>query len=235
MTKLPVPPVPELARAEGSTRDEMISYWLSYYDANSTPWNYLSSTRAVKQGYKGLHRLSALVAACAREKTKQGRSSNEEVVKLAAPVAFGRSTQVFDLPRRQFAFGRDLYSGYRVPFFFVEDGTVKLFYLQPRKGYALNREQIAMVATIHKTFLLDNEFYGTKSDVEYIDVSADPITGVRIVKHFSLDSIELWSPSRLQDRLTLIAESLDFVRNSELVRPKRRTIRRPESDLPLFD
>ena len=234
MTNFPIPPVPELARAEGSSRDEMISYWLAYYAADNVPWNYLSSTRAVKQGFRGLHRLDILVGGCAREKIKQGRMSNEEVVRLAAPVAFGRRTQVFDLPRRQFPFSRDLFSGYRIPFFFVENGVVKLFYLQPRKGYALSLEQIGMVATIHKRYLLDTEFYGNDSDVEYIDVSADPVSEVRVLKRYNLNSIELWSERRLQDRLSLIAETLDYVRTSGLIQPKRK-IRRPEPDMPLFD
>lgn len=235
MNYLPIPPVPELARAEGINRDEMISYWIRYYEAVNVPWNYLTSTRAVKQGYKGLHNLDALISACSREKTKQGCSSNQEVIKLVGPLSFGRSTQVFDLPRRQFPFGRNLLSGYRVPFFFVENGTVKLFYLQPRKTFALNRDQLGMVATIHKTFLLDTEFYGAKADVEYVDVSADPLTNVRALRHYSLESLELWPTSRLQDRLSLISETLEYVRNSGIVRPRKRVIRRPEADLPLFD
>jgi hypothetical protein len=227
--------VPELARAEGSTRDEMISYWLAYYDSDNVPWNYRASTRVVKHSYRGLHALSSLLAACACEKTKQGRASNEEVIKLAAPISFGRSTQVFDLPRRQFPFGRDLFSGYRVPFFFVENGIVKLFYLQPRKNYSLSPDQLGMVATIHKSFLLDTEFFGSRTDIEYVDVSANDVSGVREVKHYTLDSLRLWPEKRLQERLSLVAESLDYVRTSGLVRPKKRVMRRPEPDMPLFD
>ncbi len=124
MIHLPIPAVPDLARAMGDTRDEVISWFLAYYDSDGAPFNYLSSTRAIKHGYKGLHDVEQLLGACAREKTAQGRKSNAEVVHLAAPISFGRTTRVFDLPRRQFVFGRNLHAGYRIPFFFVENKTL---------------------------------------------------------------------------------------------------------------
>lgn len=235
MTQLPIPAITDLARAHGATRDELISWLIAYYNADGAPFNYLSGTRVIKQGYRGYHNLDALVAACANEKTEQGRKSNSEVVKLAAPISFGRVTQVFDLPRRQFQFGRDLHSGYRIPFFFVEDGIVKLYYIQPRKGCNLTYDQLCMVATIHKRYLLDTEFFGQRADVEYIDVSADPTTNVRDVRRYSLSTLALWSDKRLADRLTLIAEALEFVRSSDIVRPRRRVTRRPDAGMPLFD
>jgi hypothetical protein len=235
MTQLPIPAIPDLARASGETRDELISWFLAYYDTDGAPFNYLSGTRAIKQGYKGYHSLAPLVAGCAKEKTAQGRKSNSEIVELAAPISFGRATQVFDLPRRQFQFGRDLRAGYRIPFFFVENKTVKLYYLQPRKGCNLTYDQLCMVATIHKRYLLDTEFFGQPADVEYVDVSADPATKVRAVRLYSLSSLALWSDKRLADRLTLIADALEYVRSSDIVCPRRRVTRRPDAGMPLFD
>ncbi len=160
MTQLPIPAIPDLARAKGETRDELILWFIEYYNTDGARFNYLSGTRAVKLAYKGFHTIGPLVDACAKEKTTQGRKSNSEIVQLAAPLSFGRRTQVFDLPRRKFQFGRDLHAGYRIPFFFVEDRTVKLYYLQPRKSCNLTYDELCMVATIHKKYLLDTEFFG---------------------------------------------------------------------------
>jgi hypothetical protein len=230
----PVPAVPDLARAAGSTRDEVISWFLVYYDTASVPWNYRSGIRCVKTAYRGLHDIKQLTAGADSEKTKAGRTANADIIGRAAPLAFGRTTQVFDLSRRRFSFGRDLYSGYRIPFFFVENGIVKLYYLQPRKEYHLTYDQLCMVATIHKRFLLDTEFFGQPVDVEYVDLSADPITKVRGLHRYSLSSLELWPEKRLADRLTLISEALDYVRTSGLVKPWRRQPPRA-ADMPLFD
>lgn len=235
MRKYPVPPVPDLARAAGATVEEMLAWWLTYYDRDPVPWNYVRGTKIVRSSYDGLHELRLLLAGCEAEKIEQGRKSNSDVVTLAAPLAFGRRTQVFDLPRRQFPFGRDIRAGYRVPFFFVENGVVKLYHLQPRKGASVTFDQMGMVATIYKRFILDQEFYGQTCDVEIVDLAADPESEERVVNRYSLAELELWPEQRLQDRLTLIAESLDRVWNSGLIKLRERRGRRPDPDMPLFD
>ena len=235
MIKLPTPPVPDLARAEGNTVDEIIRWFLVYYDADVVPWSYRAGTYCVKQSYRGLHDIKLLKAGCAREKIEQSKKSNENIVELAAPIAFGRKTQVFDLPRRKFPFGRDLFAGYRIPFFFTEDGIVKLYYLQPRKEFQLTHDQLCMVATIHKKYLLDTEFFGLRCDLEYVDLCGNPKTKVREVHKYSLADLDLWPESRLAKRLTMISEALEFVRNSGVVKPRKRREVPVDPKMPLFD
>ena len=235
MQKLPVPPVPDLARIEGSTVDEAFAWLMEYYTEKRVPWNYLTGTKCIKVAYRGLHNLSQLIAGCDTEKNNQGRISNQEIVNLAAPLAFNRFTRVFDLPRRQFSFGRDLYAAYRVPFFFVEDGIVKLYFLQPRKSANLTYDQICMVATIHKRYLIDTEFFGQPADVEYVDVSSEAYSKDRSLKQYNLSELTLWSEKRLADRLTVISEAIEMIRSSDQIKPQRRTNRRPDADMPLFD
>ena len=160
---------------------------------------------------QGFDRLDVLVAACKQIKNKQGRASNDEIIQLAAPKAFGRSTQVFDLPTRKFSFGRKRRAAYRVPFFFVEGGVIKLYYLQPRKQNGPSFDQLGMVGKIHKQYLLDTEFFGQPSNVEYVNLGALEKKGPRVVRTYSFDTLNLWSDQRLADRLTLIAEALDKI------------------------
>lgn len=235
MAKYPVPPVPDLARAGGATVEEMFAWWLGYYGRDSAPFNYVRGTKIVRKSYEGLHNLRQLVAGCAAEKIEQSCKSNSEIVTLAAPLAFGRQTQVFDLPRQQFPFGRGIRAGYRIPFFFVEGGVVKLYHLQPRKRASVSFEEMGMVATIYKRFILDTEFYGLKVDVEIVDLAVDPSTRERAIKKYSLRDLDLWPERRLEDRLTLIAESLDRVWSSGLIELRERKGRRPDPDMPLFD
>ena len=232
--KLPVPSVPDLARLKGETLNEMTFSLQEFYETSGAIFNYISGTRSVRFGYKGIRNIEQLKAGCNREKTAQGKKSNIEIVENAAPIAFGRDLSVFDLPRRQFSFGREHRSSYRVPFFFVENRIIKLYYLQPRKGSGLSFDSLGMIAAIHKRFLLDTEFFGEECDVEYVDVSALPGQTKRLVRSYGLADLKLWSDKRLADRLSLISEAIEHLQNEGLVRPRKSRPAQPAADMPLF-
>lgn len=179
MSALPTPPIPDLARVPGETVAEAAGWLAHFYNQQGAPFNYRRGTRIVRWAYKGLHSIHQLKAGVEEEKTAIGKSANRDVVALAAPLAFGRSTQVFDLPPRRFQFGPDRSAAYRVPFFFVENGVINVYFLQPRKAAGLDYDQMCLVATIIKRHLLDTEFYGQKCDIEFVDVSA-PERGDRL-------------------------------------------------------
>lgn len=157
------PPVPDLARAKGNSVDELVDWFIEFLNRRGAPFNYRTANRAVRAGYRGVHKLHLLTAAAHAEKTAVGRSANAEVIEHAAPLAFGRATQVFDLSPRRFTFGQNRSAGYRIPFLFVEDGVVKVYFLQSRKSAGLDFDEFSMLATIVKRYLLDTEFYGLRS------------------------------------------------------------------------
>ena len=142
--------------------------------------------------------------------------------------------QVFDLPPRKFEFGLGFRSGFRIPFFFLEKGVVKLYYIQPRKSFSLDRTQLGFLATVHKRFLLDIEFFGSASDIEYVDVSAPSEGAPRLLKVYSLADLDLWDAAALEKRLSNIAAALRFIAEKNLTRARRVT-ERARPDMPLFD
>lgn len=233
---IPTPSVPDLARVEGSTPEEAAEWLIDFFNSPRVPWSYQLSARVAKVAHQGIHRLDLLLPGCATELNPVGRKSNEEVVSLVAPLAFGRSTHVFNLSPRRFNFGQNRASGFRIPFFFTENKVVKLYYLQPRKKFSLSRRQISMVATIHKRHILDTEFFDLASDLEYIDVSANQENGIREVKRMTLRDLEseLWSEEELARRLSLLSTALDLAQSSGRVQLRPR---RPVAtvDMPLFD
>lgn len=235
MSLLPTPPVPDLARVPGGSVAEAERWLIDYYNSDGAPFNYRRGTRSVRASYKGLHNILQLKAACEAEKTAAGKGANRDIVGLAAPLAFGRNTQVFDLTPRRFRFGHDRSAAYRIPFFFVENGIIHVYHLQPRKNDGLEFDQLCMVATIAKTYLLDTEFFGQKCDIEFVDVGAPERGHDRVLRHYKLSDMKLWSEKNLADRLTLLTEALDRVSASGKVEQRRRAFRRPEPDMPLFD
>ena len=182
---------------------------------------------------KGLHDLDALVSGFKDDRV--GSGPNRDVVSLAAPLAFGRKTQVFDLPSRKFAFGRDRLSSYRVPFFFVENGTVKVYLLLPRKGPYLSFDAICGCATVLKKFLLEQEFYGQPVDVEIVDVSRKTKDAARTIQKYAIADLPLWSEERLKEHLRVVSAALDQMELDGVVKNNRRKRPLKDVELPLFD
>lgn len=232
---LPTPPVPDLARAKGNSVSELVDWFVRYYNRGSAPFNYRRATKAVRVAYKGEHRLHLLSAGCLEEATAIGRTANADVVHCAAPFAFGRETQVIDLSPRRFAFGRDRHAGYRIPFLFVENAIVHVYQLQPRKSAGPDLDEIGMIATIVKKYLLDTEFFGLETNIEFVDVSV-PLGGKdRCPQRYSLADLSLWSQKRLTERLTMLSEALDIVSGSDKIVRRPRARPRPDPEMPLFD
>ncbi|WP_342152578.1 hypothetical protein [Methylorubrum sp. SB2] len=232
--KLPSLSVPDLARVVGNTPDEAAEWLIHYSNEPGGSFNYIKGMRSIKAAYSGLHRLDQLLLACEGERTELGRKSNKDLVFEVAPGAFGRTTQVFDLSARKFSYGRRQ-AGFRVPFFFVENSVVNICFIWPRKGTNLTATQIGMIATIMKIYLLDTEFYGLPSDIEFIEASAPIGTKQRVVDRFNLSSINLWDHDMLTSRLTTISNALDIVEASNRVKPRRRKEKSTIIDMPLFD
>jgi hypothetical protein len=82
--------------------------------------------------------------------------------------------------------------------------------------------------------LLDTEFFGQASNVEYVNLGAPEKGGPRLVRAHSLEALNLWSDKRLTDRLTVISEALDKIESDGAAKSRRRNTR-PEPSMPLFD
>lgn len=235
MKKLVTPPLPEVFCVDSSSLKAAETYLEEYYTKHKGNFNYLNATKCLQQAFKGFHNLDGLVAGCVNSGQKRGVKPNSDVIRLAGPVAFGRQTQVFQLPKRYFHFGRDRASSFRVPFFFVENKIINLMFLQPRKEGWLNKDQYGGLLAVYKQYLLDLEFYGSPCDIEVIDVAAPEKGCDRELDVFHLKDVSLWSAQDIQDHLTVTSEALEKLEKrgvGDLVKP-RRPLR--DAEFPLFD
>ena len=88
-TKLPIPPIPDLARARGETRDELITWFKAFYESGGAPFNYMSGTRSIKHAYKGLHVLKQLIAGCDIEKRLKARNQIQKLLSTLRLLLLG--------------------------------------------------------------------------------------------------------------------------------------------------
>lgn len=222
----------EIICADTSTTESAIAHLSVALRPAKVHWNYIESVQRIKFAYKGLHSLEQLTAGLRSKAGTDGHRYNKEVTELAAPLAFGRNTHVVDLSPRKFAYAGDRKAAYRLPFFFVEQGIVKAFCLQPRKSGKLTIDQVGGYATVVKKFLLDTEFFGERVDLEFVDLGSPDGKGPRSVDHLCLDDLMLWSEEKLEAHLNVVAEALRFIEDNEIIESKRRPLKVP--DLPLF-
>jgi hypothetical protein len=235
MIPLTTPPLADVMRADTTNVETAISSLMEFYNppGGGGRFNYLRAVKTVRKSYQGLHRLPLLEATPPSEMKRAGFKANQDVISLACPVAFGRSIQVFDLKGRRFPFGRERFASYRIPFFFVENKIVKLYFLQYRKNYILTNDDYSGLFTVHRKFLLDQEFYGLRTDVEYIDCGAVEDGGPRVLRGHTSENLEMWSDERLSDHLRIVASAMDEIERRALKIQRVRPLR--DAELPLFE
>lgn len=224
--------LPEIARIDTSTEESAIAHIVSALTPSDGGFNYLDATKRIKVAYNGLHRLDLLTQITQANAAKVGQVYNVQVVKLAAPNAFNRKTKVVEIGPRKFHYGEGRDASYRAPFFFLENGVVKLYYLQPRKNTIFSRGNYELYVSIVKKFLLDTEFFGEHTDVEIVDVSEKAKGQGRTLQTFSMSDFEVWSDAKIASHLNVVLKALEFVERENLISRQRRPLK--DKDLPLF-
>lgn len=227
------PSLPEIVRVDSSSLPSAIAHLVSFLDPGGGTFNYLESTKRTRKAYQGLHNLQLLTACRPSQTGKVGLCHNIDVVKLAAPLSFGRKTSVFDLPHRKLPYGAGRFASYRLPFFYVEKGIVHAYFLQPRKNTHFTVEQYGLFATLVKRNLLDTEFYGERVEIDFVDVSRKDGDKERTVRQYGLGDLKEWSEHRVRNHFQVVSEALRIIENERLVKKVRRPLR--DKELPLFD
>jgi len=153
--KLVTPPVPDLSCVKGETVHEQ-SMLTHYYE--TTAARELSNWNKVNQGGSrgSPARPPALPNVRGKERTR-AESPKARLFGWPLRWPFGRSTQVFDLPTRQFAFGRTDVQHTAFHFSSWRIELVKLYYIQPPRTRA-NLRSTRNGRQIHKKYLLETNF-----------------------------------------------------------------------------
>ncbi len=121
-------------------------------------------------GYNGASDSAALIAGC-RGAGKASQIDNAKIVEAVLPNVIGRPTQCFPYKRKHYALTPNILCSMGPSFFIVEHGVIKLVYVHARNESRATLANLAGLATILKTDILDQDFYGELSDVEvhYVD------------------------------------------------------------------
>jgi hypothetical protein len=117
-------------------------------------------------------------------------------------------------------------------FFFVENSIVKIFWLQPRRGFNPTIEGLGALATILRmTYTHDFDDF----DVELLDLSRPSGAKERALRTFSFGDLPLMPEDEVRLALERFAQAYDLVCSMGVQRPERRPRPDIDSGPRLFD
>jgi hypothetical protein len=228
VSKLRLPAFHDIARLIGRDVDETEAKLYEYYvNPYGSFFNYRCARTLSPYAFGRKLPLQQILDGCKRERTEQGKSCNSEVIRLLWDMTKGRSVQTYELAPRFLAIRYDLNIRVALPFYFVEDGKACAFWLQPRKFYALNVGELALLASMVKLAVLVNDFRNV--DFELCDMSAPAAGKDRKPTIYRLDSFNILSEAETREKLQILAVAYDRL----VARGVQRSQRTPKQQPPL--
>lgn len=219
-----LPSLPHVAKAIRHSVEDTVKQ-LHRLDAGNPPFSYDLSWRLAFRLYSGVVSLDSALEACRRIKAPLGARCNAEVVRMLWQDAQRTSYFCHPLKDRLFPIRRDLLIPVRPRFYFVKDGAVHLFWLQPWKTFDLTEEQLGLLASVIKqTFAID-DFEGAR--LYLLDTSADEESGQRSAQVFGFDELPMLGDEALKLAFDRFAAAYDIFSAERKPKPERR---RPEGD-----
>ena len=149
---------------------------------------------------------------CLGDGSTAEKVQNAKVLKLILEIGNGRTIQTFNFPRRKLSLSKGIEAPLGPSFFFTENGAVKLFYLHCRNAHRGTLSHLANLAAAFNFEVLQNDFYGLRSDVEIVDVGPRSKNGEAKVDLLTLDRLVRPSKDDLQtvyDRFVRVFSKVD--------------------------
>jgi hypothetical protein len=205
---------------------------LTEYYRGRAPFNYLPARGVAKPVYSGDLSLAAALETCRARGIPAGRKSNAEVIKLIWAAAQGRNFKYYDLTPRMFPIRRDLSVPVDALFFFVEGGKVKIFWLQPRRGFNPSDEGLGLPAEmVRQMYRADFDDF----ELELLDLSVPADEAQHRSRRLGFGDLPAVSDKDLEAAAQHFADAYDIVRQMEIKRPERQRRERPSDTRDLFD
>jgi len=201
---------------------------IAYLKSKAGGFNYNRSATFTEKAYSGYRNLEALYSQCEGDGSSIAKVHNTRVLRETAPLALKRSIQTFRFPKRKYTLAPGIQSAMGPQFFFVENGVVKLLYIHARNEHRADLKDFAGLAWALKQDVLDEDFFGQPSDIEFINV--DKRGKIAKTEVYSLEDLEKHLSEDPQLTLSRFVKVFSEVREDGLAGVIRRPDRRKPSD-----
>jgi hypothetical protein len=230
MTPLKPPMLIDAIRLTAKNRTQTIDNIIEHYSTAGGGWNHQRCLRPIMHAYNGADDSTSLIAGC-KGSGKASQLDNSKIVEAVLPKVIGRQTQCFPYKRRHLALTPTIHCAMGPSFFIVEGGVIKLVYVHARNKKRATLQDIANLASVLKSEILDQEFYGEFTDVEihYVNKKGN----AREDTVYNLERLSSLRDSDPMQKLSLFATCLVTVMEQDLVKPPMRE--KKKSDAPTAD
>lgn len=222
----------DIARIIGRDIDETEARLYEYYtNTDKAFFNYRRALKLSRFVFGREVGLSQILESCKAEKTEQGRKSNSDVLRLLWGASDSRSVRTYELAPKFLAIRKDLRIRVAPPFYFVEGDKAYVFWLQPRKNYALDHAALGFLASMIKATFLVDDFHDV--GLEVCDMSSPSPKQDREITSYHLESFNIMSEGEATHKLQLFALAYDRLVARGVERSKRaqRSQQLPGPDL----
>jgi hypothetical protein len=183
--------------------------------------------------YSGTVSLEAALKSCRRMRVPLGARCNGEVVKILWQDAQRNSYFCHPLKDRLFPIRRDLSIPVRPRFYFVKDGVVHIFWLQPWKDFNLTEEQLGVLASVIKQTFVVDDF--DNAELYLLDTSADEENGQRSPRVFGFDDLPILTDDALKAAFDRFAAAYDAFVAERRPKPEQSRRKHDPGQPRLFD
>jgi hypothetical protein len=233
-----LPSAQDSARLIKPTYPETLGALEEHYRRPLIGWSYnkvRALSRALFSGELSATAVESMFIAPPKEDSRSpksiGRKANKEVAHLVRQHAVGRSFQCYDLKARKVALSVEHALTVNPGFYFVEYGVVKIFWLQPRRTYALTLAQMGLLNGLLQLSHFRDDF--EEAELELLDLSA--IEGVRTPQAFGRADLPKLTDDELRMGLEHLLRAYLVLKDRDDLRPERPA-KEPEGPSPgLFD
>ena len=225
MTYYSVPMLLDVFRITSDSDQTTEQELIRYLKKSPGGFNYNRAALFQRKAYAGYKNLTALHEQCLGDGSTAEKVQNAKVLKLILEIGRGRTIQTFNFPRRKLSLAKGIEAPLGPSFFFTENGEVKLFYLHCRNAHRGTLLHLGKLAAAFSFEVLQNDFYGLRSDIEIVDVGPRSKYGEAKVELLTLDRLVRPTKDDLQtvyDRFVRVFSKVDDGRLAGEKRPLKQ-------------
>lgn len=198
-------------------------------------FNYFAFDKLAKPLMEGTFTLEQALSQCAKLKNEKAQKPNAALVSAFSAYAEKKRASWFNYyPRDSFPIAPGVGIPINLTGFWVDNGKLKVMWVQKWKGRTLDPLQKAIFHTVMDRRVFVGDDFGP-ADLEWVDLRAPRSRGEREIEVLNRDKFETLSDEELKRHLDVLLEAFVEFSAEKQARKEKERSEKPPAPLPLFE